>query len=162
MSEKTETPQRHTFVIKLTDRPGGMELIAATFAHRGLSLTTTLGNDGARDASGHATVLVHFEATPARKEAVRASLARLSRVVSLQEYAENDAQVRQTALVRLVSGTPLPHAPDVWAEFVGSSDGSSDGAICVLLGLPESINALLDELRESKSLLAVTQAVLAV
>lgn len=158
---KNETVQRHTFVIKLTDRPGGMELIAATFAHRGLSLTTTLGNDGARDANGHATVLVHFEASPARKEAVRASLARLSRVVSLREYAENDTKVRQTALVRLADGTPLPHAPGVWAEAIGQND-HTDGTICVLLGLPDAINALLDELRESKSLVAVTQAVLAV
>ena len=161
MSETNEAQQaqRHTFVLKLTDRPGGMELVAATFAHRGLSLTMTLGNDGTQDAEGHATVLVHFLATPARKEAVRASLSRLSRMVSLREHGEHDAQVRQTALVRLSPGTLLPHASGVWVEAVPNSD--NDDIICVLLGSPPPVIALLDELRQSGSLLAVTQTVLA-
>jgi len=31
--------------MKLTDQPGGMEIIAATFAHRGVSITCSLGNE---------------------------------------------------------------------------------------------------------------------
>ena len=168
MSEADETPTfsindqteaRHTFVLKLTDRPGAMEIIAATFAHRGLSLTMTLGNDGTQDTNGHATVLVHFRATLARKNAVRASLSRLSRVVSLREHDENDTQVRQTALIRLAPETPLPHALGV---FVQAIPNETDGdVLCVLLGVPRAVGDLINALRETGVLLAVTQTVLA-
>ena len=39
-------------MLKLTDQPGGMEVIAATFANRGVSLACSLGNDGALDPEG--------------------------------------------------------------------------------------------------------------
>ena len=77
---------QYAFVLKLHDQPGGMEIIAATFAHRGVSLACLLGNDGTLDPEGRATVIVTFCATPAKKEIIRRALGRLSRVRSLAEY----------------------------------------------------------------------------
>ncbi len=162
---------RHTFVLKLTDRPGAMELIAATFAHRGISLTMTLGNDGTQDSAGHATVLVHFHSTPARKEAVKATLSRLSRVVSLCEYGADAPDVRQTALIRLTPGSPTPQASGVFVEPVQTlSSAPSDcppeiahenGPVFVLLGSPQAVSALLNTLRQNGALVSATQTVLA-
>ena len=57
----------YAFVLKLTDHPGGMEVIAATFAHRGVSLACSLGNDGALDPEGRATVIVDVLRDPGEK-----------------------------------------------------------------------------------------------
>lgn len=37
----------YAVLLKLRDKPGAMESIAATFAHRGISLATILANDAA-------------------------------------------------------------------------------------------------------------------
>ena len=55
-----------------------MEIIAATFAQRGVSLACSLGNDGALNPDGRATMIVTFCATPAKKEIIRRALGRLS------------------------------------------------------------------------------------
>ena len=61
MSSDTGTPQRrHSFLLKLTDKPGGMELIAATFAHRGISLTVILGKECTLVSYGYWTFLVRL------------------------------------------------------------------------------------------------------
>jgi acetolactate synthase small subunit len=101
----------HTFVLKVADRPGAMELIAAAFAQRGVSLSTSLGNDGALDAEGRGTVLLTFTATPAKKEVLRRALGRLSRVLSLVEYPLDSPLLRKSALLRLAAGAPAPALP---------------------------------------------------
>ncbi len=159
--------RRYTFVLRLTDRPGGMELIAATFAHRGISITSTLGNDSALDPEGRATVILTFAATPARKEVVKGALSRLSRVVSIVEVGDPEAPAlepaaaRQFALVRLAPGTPPPAFPECKAE-VAAPEGESGEVTYSLLGPPAAVDAALSDLRASGSLRAATYAVVAV
>lgn len=152
--------RRYTFVLRLTDRPGGMELIAATFAHRGLSITATLGNDGALDPEGRATVILSFAASPARKEAVKGALSRLTRVVSVEEVAEPTA-VRQIALVRLAPGAPPPDFSGCTTERT-VADGDGGEATYSLLGPPAAVDVALSVLRDSGVLRGVTYAVVAV
>ena len=97
-------PASYAFVLKLSDSPGGMELIAATFAHRGVSLESSLGNDGTLDPEGRATVMVTFSAPPAKKENIRRALGRLSRVRSLKEYRLDSPNLRMTAVFRVQGG----------------------------------------------------------
>ena len=94
-------PASYAFVLKLSDHPGSMELIAATFAHRGVSLESSVGNDGTLDPEGRATVMVTFSAPPAKKENIRRALGRLSRVRSLREYQLDSPNLRKTAIFRV-------------------------------------------------------------
>lgn len=137
-----QRPQ-YTFVLKLSDdRPGGMELIAATFAHRGVSLTISLGNDGALSPDACAMVLVTFTATPAKKEAIKGALSRLSRVLSVEEYASNDAGVRKAALAWLAPGAPAPALSVGSVERVGENAETGE-TLYALLGRPEEVDEAL-------------------
>ena len=156
----TGSTAEYTFVLKLTDRPGAMELIAATFSHRGISIITTLGNDGNLDPDGHATVLVHFRTTPARKAALEQTLRRLSRVVGLTEHTRQDTALRQSALVRLASDAPLPAAAHVVVETV-ATDPQTGETIYAVAGHPADVSPLLTSLRDAGCLRAVTQTTLA-
>ncbi len=102
--EPSARPASYAFVLKLSDQPGGMELIAATFAHRGVSLESSLGNDGTLDPEGRATVMVTFSAPPAKKENIRRALGRLSRVRTLTEYPLDAPNLRKTAVFRVKGG----------------------------------------------------------
>ena len=154
------TPTEYTFVTKLIDRPGAMELIAATFSHRGISIITTLGNDGSLDPDRHATVLVHFCTTPARKAALEQTLRRLSRVVGLTEHTRQDAALRQSALARLAPDAPPPAAARVVVETV-ATDPATGESVYSFMGHPADVSPLLDSLRDAGYLRAVTQTTLA-
>lgn len=158
-------PSDYTFVLRIDDRPGVMELIAATFAHRGLSLTSTLGNDGTLDPEGVGTVLVRFRATPARKEALKATLLRLSRVRSVTEPgidSDPKTEVRQSALLRLAPGAGSPESgPDCYVEIV-SINATSGESTFALLGTLEAVGARIEAARKAGVLRKVTQTVLAI
>ena len=148
---------RHTFVLKVNDRPGAMELIAATFAHRGVSLHSLLGNDDTLGADGLATVLVTFSAPPARKEALRGALGRLSRIVSLTERTDA-AHLRKSALIRVAPATLLPDAPLYHTEKIAADESGDTYAV---LGEPADVDALLHSLKDAGALRGVTQTILA-
>jgi hypothetical protein len=188
---RDDAPRRHTFVLRLSDRPGGMELIAATFAHRGISITATLGNDGAHDPAGSASVILTFTATPARKEMLKGALSRLSRVLSLVEAEEGEGPAppaahlpevaagggegtaglsrhgrpvplaRQVALVRLAPGAPPPRYPYCRCDTV-RADADTGEITYTLLGPPSAVEAALTGLRAAGHLRGATYAVLAV
>ena len=152
----------YTFVLKMTDRPGAMESIAATFAHRGISLSSTLGNDGTLDPEGRAIVLVTFTATPTRKEALRNALRRLSRVVSLVEHGADAAAVRKSALVRLSPEASMPVLPPGTLGSVDLLDCEPDGCcLFAVFGPPAAVDGLLNTARQAGQLLAVTYALVA-
>ncbi|MES2461828.1 MAG: hypothetical protein V4671_14685 [Armatimonadota bacterium] len=166
MSEKEtnadESALFYTFVLKLTDRPGAMESIAATFAHRGISLSSTLGNDGTLDPEGRAIVLVTFTATPARKEALRNALRRLSRVVSLVEHSADAATIRKSALVRLAPNAPAPTLPPDTPGSVDLLDCEADGCcLFAVFGPPVAVDKLLNAARQAGHLRGVTYALVA-
>lgn len=161
MSDEQTERREHTLLLKLTDRPGAMELIAATFAHRGLSLTWTLGSNGAASLDGHATVLVHFAATSARKEAVKRALSRLSRMVSVSEPGENGRPIQKTVLVRLAPGTrPNPPADDAPYTLLLVADNPEE-SVWSLVGRPASVEEVLKELQTAGVLREAMQALLA-
>jgi acetolactate synthase small subunit len=153
----------HTLLLRLRDRAGALEAIAATFAHRGISLCWTLGNDGATSPDGFATVIVHFRATDAHKEAVKRVLARLSRIVSVTEPALAGSAVRFCALVRLVADAPAPTLPDDPTGHVAliTHDPETNEGIYSLTGSPESVGATITRLQARGHAKTVTQALLA-
>lgn len=159
----THGPSLYTFVLKLTDRPGGMELIAATFAHRGVSLSTSLGNDGTLDPQGRATVLITFAATPAKKEALKGALGRLSRVSLLVEHPAGSPTLRTTAVVRLAAGAPVPVLPpDVVGLVEKTNDNVQTGDTTYLVvGPPDAVDALLAQLRAQDYVRDVMHTVIA-
>ncbi|MDX1932208.1 MAG: hypothetical protein SFU56_06360 [Capsulimonadales bacterium] len=153
----------HTLVLRLTDRPGAMESIAATFAHRGISLCWTLGNDGSTSPDGQALVIVHFRATVTHKEAVKRVLTRLTRIVSVTEPAADGTAVRLCALVRLQpDGTApvLPVGASGHIDFV-AQDPQSGEAIYSLTGPSEVIAPILSDLHRSGTARTITQVLLA-
>jgi acetolactate synthase small subunit len=150
----------YALLLKLRDKPGAMERIAATFAHRGISLATILANDAASAPDNLATVLVTFRTTPARKETIKRTLSRLSRVVSVTERAEGDAALRESALVRLAPGAALPTDPEVQLSRL-DADAVSGETLWALFGPPAAVEASVGALRSAGMLRAVTTAVVA-
>lgn len=150
----------YTFLLRLTDRPGGMEAVAATFAHRGVSITSTLGHDGAIDPMGRATVLLTFTSTEPRKEALRNALRRLSRVVEIVEYDDGDAALRRSVLIRLSPDAPaIASLPGTIVERIEQEEDGS--VLYALFGPPGVVDALLDAARNAGHLRALTYATLA-
>ena len=152
-------PLSYAFVLKLTDQPGGMEIIAATFAHRGVSLTCSVGNDGALDPEGRATVLVTFSATLAKKEIIRRALARLSRVLSLVEHPMDSPDLRKTAMFRVKTLPPDSAAKVQRLEEI-SRDANTGEVTYLLVDTPRVVDAFLGRLRTSGQLCGVTTAVI--
>ena len=161
MENATETtPSSYAFVLKLTDQPGGMEVIAATFAHRGVSLACSLGNDGALDPEGRATVLVTFSATPAKKEVLRKALSRLWRVRSLVEHPIDSPNLRKTAVFRVEDDWfAVPSETAVKLERVSHDDATGETTY-LLVGGPASVDAFLLGLKKKGALRDVTTTVI--
>lgn len=150
-----------TFLLRVRDRPGALEAIVATFSHRGVSIEAILTNEGALDTDGLATVLVTFRATPARKEALRSTLARLARVASVEERAPDDPALRQSALVRLCAGASLPADAALHLTRV-DADPESGETVWALFGPPARVRAAVDSWRDAGVLRAATVAFVAV
>lgn len=152
----------YTFVIQITDKPGAMELIAAAFAQRGVSLSTSLGMDGGWNAQGHGKILLTFTATPAKKEVLRRALQRLSRVHSVVEYALDSPLLRKTALLRVAPEAPVlvlpPESGSV--ERIGK-DPESGEVTYLVVGTALDVDELLGELWAAQQLRDVTQTTLA-
>ena len=147
-------------LLKVRDKPGAMESVAATFAHRGISLATILANDAQGSPDGLAAILVTFKTTASRKDAVKATLSRLSRVVSVTERTEADAALRQSALVRLAPGASLPADPLVHLTRL-EADPETGETLWALFGPHAAVESAVAQLRASDSLRAVTFAVVA-
>lgn len=147
--------ERYTFVVKVADRPGTLEIIGATFAHRGVSLSATVGCDGSLDPDGRATITLHFCATQRRKEVLRATLARLNRVQSVREVPSQ--LVQAVALVRVApdAGLPLTEA----AVFPLPSPGREP--VYRLIGTPEAVESAINAWRNAGKLRSVSYGVLA-
>ena len=152
-------PANFAFVLKLTDQPGGMEVIAATFAHRGVSLASSLGNDGTLDPEGRATVLVTFSAPPAKKEIIRRALGRLSRVRSLAEYPLDSPRLRKTAVFRIAGqASPTDHAAERLEEV--ARDEAADETTYLLVARPGAVDAFLEAMRAGGRLRDATTTVI--
>lgn len=158
------TPRTWTFLLTLTDQPGGMEIVAATFAHRGISLVTTLGQGGQLDPAGRATVVVQFEASERRKEALRRALTRLSRVLEVREYAGDSPRLRKAALVRLApDATPPVFAAGEhgWIDPL-APDTATGESLWLVVGLPDAVDRVIAGLHAAGGLRGVTHSALAV
>ena len=149
----------YAFVMKLTDQPGGMEIIAATFAHRGVSLVCSLGNDGALDPEGRATVIVTFSATPAKKEIIRRALGRLSRVRSLAEFPIDSPRLRKTAVFRVAGEVVPDHQPSPRLEWIARDEASGENTYLVV-DRPDTVDTYLEAVRREGRLLDVTTTVI--
>lgn len=158
----SDTPENYTFVLRLADRPGALEVVAATFAQRGVSLCTSLAADSALDTEGQGKILVTFSATPAKKEALRRALTRLSRVQSLVEYPPDSELPQKTALIHLWAGAPAPEFPTDAVTVVKKLSGGEDGEAVYLVVAPVLLmDGYLQEARRNGYLRDATQCVLA-
>ena len=160
--DSTVAPFAHAsyaFVLKLTDQPGGMEIIAATFAHRGVSLACSLGNDGALDPEGRATVLVTFSAPPAKKEIIRRALGRLSRVRSLVEHPMDSPDLRKTAIFRVAGRCSADEVASARLEEI-RHDAVTAETIYLLVNVPVEVDRFLTEVRASGRLRGATTTVI--
>ena len=153
-----DLPTSYAFVLKLTDQVGSMEIIAATFAHRGVSLECSLGNDGAPDPDGRATVIVTFRAPPAKKEILRRALGRLSRVRALAEYPMDSPHLRKTAVFR-VAGECAPPPPPAYLEAI-TRDEAAGETTYLLVDRPAAVDTWLEGLRADGRLRDVTTTVI--
>ena len=158
-SAAPSSPAGYAFVLKLTDQPGGMEMIAATFAHRGVSLACSLGNDGALDPEGRATVLVTFFAPPAKKEIIRRALGRLSRVRSLVEHPMDSPDLRKTAVFRVGGRWPAGAVESARLEEI-RHDAGADETTYLLVNTPVYVDTFLAEVRASGRLRGATTTVI--
>ena len=149
-----DQPAGYAFVLKLTDQPGGMEVIAATFAHRGVSLACSLGNDGALDPEGRATVIVTFFAPPAKKEIIRRALGRLSRVRSLVEHPMDSPDLRKTAVFRVEGRWTGAQIEEI------RHNPAANETTYLLVNTPIFVDAFLADVRASGRLLGVTTTVI--
>lgn len=149
----------YAFVLKLTDQTGGMEIIAATFAHRGVSLACSLGNDGALDPEGRATVIVTFCATPAKKEIIRRALGRLSRVRSLVEYPIDSPHLRKTAVFRVAGEITANGRPPARLEQIAWHEASGESTYLVV-DRPDAVDAFLETVRSEGRLRDATTTVI--
>ncbi len=154
-------PDSYAFVLKLSDQPGGMELIAATFAHRGVSLESSVGNDGTLDPEGRATVMVTFSAPAAKKENIRRALGRLSRVRSLTEYRLDSPNLRKTAVFRMVGGAE-DFGFDLHGLKLEKMPGDEPGgeSTFLLIDTPAVVDQFLARLGATGKLRAATAAVI--
>ena len=153
------SPASYAFVLKLTDQPGGMEVIAATFAHRGVSLACSLGNDGALDPEGRATVLVTFSAPPAKKEIIRRALGRLSRVRSLVEHPMDSPDLRKTAIFRVAGRCAAEGIAAVRLEEI-RHDAVADETTYLLVDVPVTVDHFLASVQASGRLRGATTTVI--
>ena len=139
-------PGSYAFVLKLTDQPGGMELIAATFAQRGVSLACSLGNDGTLNPDGRATVIVTFSATTAKKEIIRRALGRLSRVRSLAEYPLDSPHLRKTAVFRVTGEVVSAEQSPIRLEQIEQHEPSGERTY-LIVDRPDVVDAFLENIR---------------
>jgi acetolactate synthase small subunit len=149
----------YLFVLKLTDAPGTMEVIAATFAHRGVSISSSVGNDGLLDPGGRATVLVTFSATPAKKEIIRRALTRISRVHGVVEHPMDSNALRKTAVFRMQGYGSMEHRLMSRIERIAHDPATGD-ITYLYVDTPAKVDALLAELRTTNRLLDVATSVI--
>ena len=149
----------YLFVLKLTDIPGGMEVIAATFAHRGVSIASSVGNDGLLDPAGRATVLVTFSATPAKKEIIRRALMRLSRVHLVTEHAMDSGSLRKTAVFRMQGYGSMEHRMATFLERIAHDPETGD-ITYLYVDTPAKVDSVLRDLRTTNRLLDVATSVI--
>ena len=154
-----DLPASYAFVLKLADQVGSVEIIAATFAHRGVSLACSLGNDGAPDPDGHATMIVTFSAPPAKKEIIRRALGRLSRVRSLTEYPLDSPHLRKTAVLRVAGELP-PDGPSLVRLEEIVRDEASGETTYLVVDRPGVVDAFLNQLRTEGRLRGVATTVI--
>ena len=155
----SSAPASYAFVLKLTDQPGGMEIIAATFAHRGVSLACSLGNDGALDPEGRATVIVTFSAPPAKKEIIRRALGRLARVRSLVEHPMDSPDLRKTAVFRVAGRWSAGSMSAARLEEI-RHDAVADETTYLLVNSPVRVDEFLADVRATGRLRDVTTTVI--
>ena len=153
-----DAPASYAFVLKLNDQVGSMEIIAATFAHRGVSLACSLGNDGTPDPDGHATMVVTFSAPPAKKEIIRRALGRLSRVRSLTGYPLASPHLRKTAVFR-VANFVVPENFAARLEQIAHDEAVGETTY-LLVDRPEVVDAFLEQVRAGGSLRDVATTVI--
>jgi acetolactate synthase small subunit len=149
----------YLFLIKLTDQPGGMELIAATFASRGVSLSSSVGNDGVLDPAGRATVVVTFAAPPAKKEIIRRALTRLARVYSLSEHSMTSAMLRKTAVFRMDGYGAVEHRMASILERIGHNESTGE-ITYMLVDSPARVDSVIQDLRATNRLKDVATSVI--
>ena len=94
--------KRHwVFRVHVADRAGALTSIASAFSNRGVSIETVVGHGAAHTASHDGAVVATVWCTEAEKDQLVRVVARLSKVLSLEEHPYDSESLRKSALVHL-------------------------------------------------------------
>ncbi len=150
------TEQRWVFVIRALDKPGTMTAVASVFSNRGVSLEATLGSGIDASTTADARLIISFRATEAKKTTLYRATQRLSSVVAVAVYAQDDPGLRAIALAQISDLTCVDLANSlIHSEIIAKTP---DHTTLLLAGCPRAIEHLLTQLRQQQILLDVVMA----
>jgi acetolactate synthase small subunit len=151
--------ERWVFVMKVQDAPGALTAIATVFSSRGVSLETILGNGVAVGEDGGGRIVLSFRATEKKKETLMRTVARLARVVEVQDYPFAAPELRAIAIARLCAPGMDLRAIPAHAETL--SEGA-EGTTILLSGDAKRVDEAINALRAQEVLLDAVVSVMAV
>lgn len=151
--------QGWVFVVRVMNKPGSLMAIAAVFSNRGVSLEGVLGSSMTPATATDGRLILRFHATEHRKDILLRVLQRLDKVISVDAYAESDARVTAIAIAKVTPDSAVPDCVAVQAERVSQAD---DHQTILLTGNTQSIDGIIEQLRQQGLLLDVVISAIAV
>lgn len=149
---------RWVFVLKVQDRPGSLSAVASVFSNRGVSLDMILGNSMARSTPETDTIVVSFRSHERRKEELRRTLERMSRVRGVQDYSWDSPELRAFAVARITKEAAEAGAdPGLVLEQINES---GDHCTVLVSGTPEEVERAVTRWREDGKLVDLVTGVL--
>jgi acetolactate synthase-1/3 small subunit len=143
-------PEKYTFSLVVSDRPGVLVRIALVFARRGYNIESLAVSPGA--TAGFARMTIVSRGAPDNVDQILKQLAKLVDVVFVTDHRGEQPVEVEIALVKLRCEGELRARALQIAERFGArvQDDSADRLILTLHGPPGDINALLAELAPCK------------
>jgi acetolactate synthase small subunit len=150
---------RWLFAVKIMDKPGVLTAVASVFSHRGVSLRMIVGSTLASLEEGRSTLLVSFEASPAKMRMLRRTVERLAKVINVQSYRYDSIYLRAVASVQIPRSVALQLLPEEEVELVRVASFDQYERLLVI-GAPPAIDRFLSRLRHDNHLYEATLLVL--
>lgn len=98
---ESQDKKHWVFRVGVADRAGALTSIASAFSNRGISIETVVGHGAAYPGAAGGAVFVTFWCSQPEKDQIVRVVARLSKVVSLEEHPYESQSLRKSALVRV-------------------------------------------------------------
>lgn len=151
--------ERWVFVLKVQDAPGALTAISSVFSSRGVSLEIILGNGLALGEEGGGIIVLSFHATAKKRETLHRTVARLAKVVEVQDYPFAAPQLRALAIARV--STPGLNLSAIQAHAETLTETAEEATI-LLSGDAQCVDEALRTLRAEKTLIDAVLSVMTV